>query len=155
MRAARSGSPPPVRILVKGKIWEDVMERVTEEGPLPLPRNAAEISVSPAMPRWSSCANNVVDFRLVRAWPWRNCQTGHSFETYPRDALRSVLEKHDWAQETNSSKNTRLTRAKEHQSYQSARSVNHVTSTYQSLPTIPTFRSKKKNPAHGTPSSVY
>jgi hypothetical protein len=36
MRAARSRSPPPpVRKLGKGKIWEGLMERATEEGGYP------------------------------------------------------------------------------------------------------------------------
>jgi hypothetical protein len=94
MCTARSGSsPPPVRKLGEYKIWEGANGECNrrERLPLPLSRNATGISASPAMPRRSSRANGVVDFRLARAWPWRNCQTGRSSGACPRGALKLMV----------------------------------------------------------------
>jgi hypothetical protein len=53
------------------------MERVTKEGGYPpLPRNATRISASPAMPRRSSRANGVVDFRLTSGRSSETCSMG-------------------------------------------------------------------------------
>jgi hypothetical protein len=95
------------------------MERVIEEGDLPLPRNAAGISASPAMPRQSSHTNGVVDFPLARAWPCRNCQTGRSSGACPMGALRPVLCKRATEpREPNGPKNVGPMRAKGFPSYQ-------------------------------------
>jgi hypothetical protein len=85
MCAARSRSPPPVRKLGKGKFWEGANGEGNRRGrlPLPLSRNATRISASPAMPRWSSRANVVVDF--VSPGP------GRSSGAYPRATLRPIL----------------------------------------------------------------
>jgi hypothetical protein len=94
MRAARSGSLQPslLRKFGKGKFWEEANGEGSRRGriPLPFPRNAAWISPSPAMPRRSARANDVIVFRLLGPFPWRNYQTGRSYRTYPGGALRTV-----------------------------------------------------------------